>query len=104
MSRQHKGREFPDDRIVFDEQDDLAATDLDPGPVRGRWLAHEPVTVWQIDLECRPLLQLAAHEDEAPELSDRAIDGGETQAGALAFLFRREERLEDCVSHLFQRS
>ena len=39
--------------------------------------------------------RLAVHEDEAAALFHRPIDHRETEAGPLADLFRREERLED---------
>ena len=54
----------------------------------------------QIDAEHRALADLAVAEDEAAGLLDDAIDGREAEAGALAHLLGREERLPDLVEML----
>src|SRR5262249_35259945 len=65
-------------------------------PLRDRFLGagHVPR---QEDAEGRALVLDRVDIDEAAGLLDDAVDGGEPEAGALAHLFGREERLEYLV-------
>ena len=49
----------------------------------------------QVDLEGRAVPRLALDRDVTAALLDDAVDGGQPEAGALARLLGREERLED---------
>ena len=51
----------------------------------------------QVDLEGRALPELALHFDPALMLFDDAVNGGESQTGALAKFLRGKERLEEAA-------
>ena len=90
-----------DGRLIFDQKNCFAAT---PGAVRlglaNDWRRHGAVGSGKADLESGALVGWAQDLDKAAVLFDDAEDGGEAEAGSLAWLFGGEEGLEDVRENL----
>src|SRR5207248_7028985 len=65
-----------------------------------RWRARRRRRLrnWKVDLEHSPVPELAVDPDVPAALLDQTVNGRETETGALALLFRREERLEQALA------
>ena len=88
--------------FVFDQQDGFVAAGGRPvGFGGGRLGIHFRAGVpGQIDVEGGALARRAGHVDAAAVLLDDAVDGGESEAGALADGLGGEEGLEDVFDHV----
>ena len=100
-ARQRLAREIADGIVVFDEEHGLRSPQRRFGAFdRRRDGRRRHAHRRQRDRERRALARLALGPDVTRALPDDAVDGGEAEAGALADLLRREERLEEVRPHV----
>jgi hypothetical protein len=92
--------QLPDRFFVLHQQDRFRAAERG---VRNRsWeLLGGPLRLGQVNMETAALPFLALHDDVPAALFDDAVNGGETEAGALAFFFGCEEGFKNARLRFF---
>ena len=91
-----RAREGADRLLVLDEENGLGASPRLESPERRLAVAADGrIGLREIDLDGRPLAELAVDPDGAAALPHDAEHRGETEPGAFPLLLGGEERLED---------
>src|ERR1043165_1044869 len=103
LSLQRVARHSTNGYRILDQQHGFDALQGLLCHLRPRHAPGELVDPWEVYLERCPVTGLAVYPNEAAVLLDDPVDGGETEARALARFFRSEERLENmglgCLVH-----
>ena len=93
------GGHVADGRLVLDDQD-RADADRARSPDRGFVDVDRGVDAREVELERGAVPGLGVEPDVAAGLVDDPVDRGQPEAGALALLLGREERLEDVLARV----